>query len=141
MHLVAPGEAIMVESLGKCPSGDATAADAVVFAVVGKSADRPLLRYLDKPIPVATVRAAGVNPSDISHGMRISSNCAGCKCKHFESTSSTCSLAARVKTHVPVVVAAAPPCSIRKDCVWWHQEGVAACLRCPTVTRERTDDT
>ncbi len=35
---------------------------------------------------------------------------------------------------LPAVVDALPPCTIRKDCRWYAQEGAAACRRCPEIT-------
>ena len=34
---------------------------------------------------------------------------------------------------VPVVTESLPVCSIRAECLWWQQEGRAACMRCPHV--------
>jgi hypothetical protein len=32
------------------------------------------------------------------------------------------------------VVDSLPPCTIRKECRWFAQEGAAACMRCPEIT-------
>jgi len=35
---------------------------------------------------------------------------------------------------LPPVVDSLPPCTIRKECRWFAQEGAAACMRCPEIT-------
>lgn len=39
----------------------------------------------------------------------------------------------RIVEKLPAVVEQLPPCSIRRDCRWWQQEGKAACMRCPQI--------
>ena len=39
----------------------------------------------------------------------------------------------RIVKNLPEVIEELLPCSIRRDCRWWQQEGKAACLRCPQV--------
>jgi hypothetical protein len=45
-------------------------------------------------------------------------------------------LAAKIVRWVPTVVDKLPACAIRAECRWWHQEGKAACLRCPQVVTD-----
>jgi hypothetical protein len=37
---------------------------------------------------------------------------------------------------LPPVVEELPPCSIRRDCRWWQQEGKVACMRCPQIVTD-----
>jgi len=51
-------------------------------------------------------------------------------------------LATRVATMLPPAVSALPRCAIRPTCLWFKQEGPAACLRCPrvaTIERHSSD--
>lgn len=125
----------MSKSLGRCPSGVSTAADAMVFAVVGANQAQPLLRYLDRVIPIAAVLDAGTSHADIASQLRVSSNCVGGHCQNYNHERHACSLATAVWTTMSPVVQNPPPCAIRRNCVWWKQEGVDICTRCPAVTR------
>ncbi|MDZ8068670.1 MAG: hypothetical protein RMY64_24065 [Nostoc sp. DedQUE08] len=62
---------------------------------------------------------------------RTAAPCATKGCQHFDGKD--CRLAMRVVENLPKVVEDLPPCSIRRDCQWWQQEGKAACMRCPQV--------
>ncbi|MFT3858643.1 MAG: nitrogen fixation protein [Aquabacterium sp.] len=116
-----------------CPSAPHTEQGAHVFAVVGGTLEEPSVSYLDKPLPMspALVEMAGpVAPEEI---FRISAPCAGERCGHFNSEHHSCRLATRTVALTPVMVTKPPRCAIRSQCVWWGQEGVSACLRCPQV--------
>lgn len=126
----------MSRSTEKCPSGNLNAPEAMVFGVGGTSPERPLVRYLSKPVPMAAVLETGLSPADVNRSLRVVSDCAGTGCRHFDGTSTRCTLAQAVQRTVEPVVDTLPPCPIRKDCVWWNQEGAGICRRCPVVTRE-----
>ena len=42
----------------------------------------------------------------------------------------------RIVEKMPAVTEKLPPCSIRRDCRWWKQEGKATCMHCPQVITE-----
>ncbi len=117
-----------------CPSVQPDMEGARVFAVVGGTLDQPEVTYLDEAIPVTPEiweMTAPVHPSEV---FRIGGDCAmSTACMHFDDTRSKCRLAIRTVRMAPVVVSKPPRCAIRRTCMWWHQEGVSACLRCPQV--------
>ena len=116
-----------------CPSAPHDEAGALVFAVVGGTAAEPNVSYLDQPLPMTpelVAMTAPVNPAEV---FRISAPCAGAKCAHFHAPQHTCGLATRTVALATVVVSKPPRCAIRGSCVWWAQEGVSACLRCPQI--------
>lgn len=117
-----------------CPSVQADLPGAEVFAVVGGSAREPEVSYLDQTVPVDADVYALAAPLDPAEVFRISGPCAmSTACAHFDDSRSKCRLAIRTVRMAPVVVHKPPRCAIRGSCMWWHQEGVAACLRCPQV--------
>ena len=104
---------------------------AAIFAIVQGTAAEPRAAYLDRLVPLTAeiaAQAAPINPAEV---FRISAPCAAHGCCHFGEGG--CSLAGRLVQLTPAVVDAAPPCRLRPNCVWWLQEGVKACLRCPQV--------
>ncbi len=117
-----------------CPSVQPDAPGAHVFAVVGGTLDKPEVTYLDEALPVTPeiwAMTAPVNPSEV---FRIAGPCAmSTECMHFDDSRSKCRLAIRTVRLAPVVVSKPPRCAIRRTCMWWAQEGVSACLRCPQV--------
>lgn len=116
-----------------CPSAGAHAAGAQVFAVVGGTAERPLAAYLEQAQPMTPALAALTGPVDPSAVFRTAAPCAQGGCGHFDDAHHQCRLAQKTVRLAPVVVHKLPRCAVRSDCVWWHQEGAAACRRCPQV--------
>jgi hypothetical protein len=109
-------------------------AGAVVFGVVGGTADEPRVGYLTEPLPVtdALLALSGpVNPDEI---FRFGAPCAGNGCMHFDGCD--CRLAKKLVQLVPMVSESLPACTLRPGCRWWRQEGRAACMRCPQVVTE-----
>lgn len=117
-----------------CPSVQPDTPGAHVFAVVGGTATEPEVSYLDEAVPVTPdiwAMTAPLNPAEV---MRIAGPCAMSKaCMHFDETRTKCRLAIRTVKLAPVMVSKPPRCAIRRTCMWWSQEGVSACLRCPQV--------
>lgn len=102
----------------------------VVFAIVAGTPEQPEVIPLAKPEPVTEEvfeLAAPHHPSEI---FRIATPCLEGGCKNFGN--GLCHLA-KAMLQRPEAAADLPPCRIRPQCVWWHQEGKAACLRCPEV--------
>jgi len=119
-----------------CPSAQPDWQGAQVFGVVGGTADAPETAYLPTPQPVTEqlLQLAGpVRPAEV---FRMAAPCACSGCGHFAPEAGQCRLAAKIVRWVPTVVDKLPACAIRAECRWWHQEGKAACLRCPQVVTD-----
>ena len=117
-----------------CPSVQAHVPGAEVFAVVAGTVDAPDVQYLDRTIPVTREVLEMSAPFDPAEVFRISGPCAmSTACAHFDDARAKCRLAIRTVRMAPVVVHKPPRCAIRGTCMWWHQEGLPACLRCPQV--------
>lgn len=114
-----------------CPSARPELADSIVFGVIGGTVTEPRVAYLKQPLPVTDELTAKVHPVTPAEVFRTAAPCAAKGCQHFDGQD--CRLAMRVVQKLPAVVAQLPPCSIRRDCRWWQQEGKAACMRCPQV--------
>lgn len=117
----------------KCPSTYPHVADAEAFAVVAGTPDQPEVVYLDKPTPVTDELLALAGPVAPTEIFRFTAPCAQAKCQHFDTSNSRCKLVERVVDLMPEAVEKLPPCPIRAHCVWFEQEGKAACLRCPQL--------
>lgn len=117
-----------------CPSAQHQLDGAKVFAVIGGTAEHPEVNYLEEALPVTPEVVALAAPVDPAEVFRISAPCAmGSDCWHFDEDRRKCRLAIRTVRLAPAVVSKPPRCAIRGSCMWWHQEGVSACLRCPQV--------
>jgi hypothetical protein len=110
---------------------------AVVFGVVGGTADEPWVGYLDRRLPVTPEVLAltgDVAPAEV---YRFGAPCAGGGCRHFDGSS--CRLASKLVQLTPPASATLPACTLRPECRWWRQEGKAACMRCPVVVTVNYD--
>jgi hypothetical protein len=114
-----------------CPSAQPGMDNCRVLGVVQQDGP-PRIVYLNELLP-ATEQilslAAPLKPTEV---YRLSATCAEHKCPHFDGAD--CMLATRIVNILPAAVDALPPCTIRKDCRWYSQEGGAACRRCPEIT-------
>lgn len=102
----------------------------VVFGVMAGTPEQPKMIPLENPEPVTEEifqLTAPLHPSEV---FRIASPCVEGGCKNF--SEGICHLA-KLATQKSAVLEELPPCRIRSECVWWHQEGGEACLRCPQV--------
>ena len=116
-----------------CPSANHKEPDAVLFAVVGGTAERPEVAYLDETQAITDeilAMAGSVDPTEV---FRFAAPCAKTGCQHFNGEQARCQLAEKVVKLVPIAVNKLAPCAIRSTCRWWQQEGVAGCQRCPQV--------
>lgn len=114
-----------------CPSARPESVDGVVFGIVAGAIAAPRVAYLKQPLPITDevmAKASPVTPAEI---FRTAASCAESGCQHFDGKD--CRLAMRIVEKLPAVVEQLPPCSIRRDCRWWQQEGKAACMRCPQI--------
>jgi len=114
-----------------CPSARPESADSVVFGVIGGTVAEPHVTYLKQPQPITDELIAKASPITPAEIFRTAGLCATKGCQHFDGQD--CRLATRIVEKLPVVAEELPPCSIRRDCRWWQQEGKAACMRCPQV--------
>jgi hypothetical protein len=126
-----------------CPSAQPGMENCRVLGLVDQedadrqTADRgrrpaPRIVYLNEILPATEEVLALAAPLKPTEVFRLSATCAEHKCPHFDGAD--CRLATRIVEMLPAVVDTLPPCTIRKDCRWFSQEGGAACRRCPEVT-------
>ncbi|MEJ6484839.1 nitrogen fixation protein [Nostoc punctiforme UO1] len=114
-----------------CPSARPESVDGVVFGVVAGAIAAPRVAYLKQPLPITDEMMAKASPVTPAEIFRTAASCAELGCQHFNGKD--CRLAMRIVEKLPAVVEQLPPCSIRRDCRWWQQEGKAACMRCPQI--------
>jgi len=115
-----------------CPSAQPGMDNCRVLGVVQQDGPAPRLVYLNQIVPASAEVLAMAAPLKPTEVFRLAATCAEGRCPHFDG--SDCRLATRVVKILPAVVDALPPCTIRKDCRWYSQEGGAACRRCPEIT-------
>jgi hypothetical protein len=117
-----------------CPSARPEVGKSVAFGVIGGTEEKPHVTYLKQPLPISDdliAKAAPVTPAEV---LRSAAPCASKGCQHFDGNN--CRLAMQIVEQLPTVAEDLPPCSIRRDCRWWQQEGKAACMRCPQVVTD-----
>jgi hypothetical protein len=114
-----------------CPSAQPDMEGAVVFGVVGGSADEPLVAYLDRPEPVTPELLQLADPVRPTEVFRFAAPCAEGGCQHFDGAE--CGLGHKLARSVPAAVARLPRCRLRPNCRWFHEQGRDACFRCPLV--------
>ncbi|MBD2536646.1 nitrogen fixation protein [Nostoc flagelliforme FACHB-838] len=122
---------ISVNKTTLCPSARPEPADSIIFSVIGGTVAEPYIAYLKQPLTVTEELIAKVRPVTPAEIFRTAASCAESGCQHFNGKD--CRLAMRIIEKLPAVVEELPPCTIRRDCRWWQQEGKAACIRCPQV--------
>jgi hypothetical protein len=122
-----------------CPSARPEMAGAVIFGVVGGTAQEPRMAHLVQPLPVTEELLALAGPASPLAVFRTAAPCAQSACVHF--AQNRCRLASRIVDELPEAVDGLPACRIRPHCRWWQQEGKAACLRCPLIVTEMTNPT
>jgi hypothetical protein len=121
-----------------CPSAQPTHMGARVFGVqIGTSTDDVRVGYLTESYPVTEELLALAGAAPPTEVLRIAALCI--KCDHHDGNG--CRLAHRVATMLDPVVSSLPRCAIRPTCLWFHQEGKEACLRCPQVTTVKRSPT
>lgn len=114
-----------------CPSAPPHWDNGIVFGVVLGTPEQPQVKYLSEPQPASAEILALAGPVEPDEVFRITAPCAKQQCRHFDGL--RCGLVQRAVQILPIVSEALPACRIRSSCQWWHQEGRAACLRCPQV--------
>jgi hypothetical protein len=117
-----------------CPSAEPDMDGSVIFGIVTGTPEQPQLVHLreTKQIPAELLALESpVKPTEI---FRIAANCIEHNCQHFDGHN--CRLSHRIVEGLPQVSKSLPPCPIRANCRWWHQDGKSACLRCLQVVRD-----
>lgn len=115
-----------------CPSATSKAVGPEIFGVlrmVGRSAQ---ISYLERPVAARPDLLALAKPIVPEQIFRFTAPCAGEQCANFGN--GRCAVAARLVDTLDPGQRSLPPCGIRRRCLWWHQEGAAACQRCEQVT-------
>lgn len=121
----------------RCPSAQPGMADAEVLGLVETTPEGPRVAYVNGHVPASEELLRSAAPLEPTEIFRLSARCEEKKCTHFDG--SRCQLAVRIVDMMPAVGDYLPPCSIRRTCRWYAQEGRAACLRCPqVVTHNKT---
>jgi hypothetical protein len=119
--------------MGKlCPSAQPGMDRCKVLGVVRLEGDTPIVEYLKQSLPATPEVLAMTAPLNPTEVIRLSATCEEQKCPHYDGKD--CMLAGRIVQILPAVVDTLPPCTIRKECRWYFQEGSEACKRCPQVT-------
>ncbi|HAT31898.1 MAG TPA: nitrogen fixation protein [Janthinobacterium sp.] len=116
-----------------CPSAPWDSEGAKVFGVVGGEVKRPRVLFLKQmlaPSKELEVRLNGVAPEEV---FRVAAPCAGASCAHHNAASKGCNLVGQIVDEVDPVFDDYAVCGIRAHCVWWAQEGLKACVRCPQI--------
>ncbi|MBC7453011.1 MAG: nitrogen fixation protein [Massilia sp.] len=116
-----------------CPSAPWDSAGGQIFAVVAGEARAPKVLFLKQmlaPSKALADKLGGVAPSEV---FRVAAPCAGAGCGHHNHESKGCNLAANIVQNVEPVIDDYATCGIRATCLWWAQEGLKACVRCPQI--------
>jgi hypothetical protein len=117
-----------------CPSAQPDLSEAIIIGVVQTEGNAVMVEPLPHALPIRPLIdliPENVRPTEV---LRFAAPCAEGQCVHFDGAS--CRLAKRVVSRLPEVVNRLKRCAIRPTCRWWHQEGPAACHRCPLVITE-----
>jgi hypothetical protein len=122
-----------------CPSARPEMLGSTIFGVIGGDVDEPRVSYLADPQPVSDDLLTLAEPLAPTEVFRFAAPCGGGRCRHYDGAE--CRLATRVVTMLPTVTDRLPRCRIRPSCRWWHQEGAAACRRCPQIVSESANPT
>ena len=102
-----------------------------MFGVVGGTAEEPVVSYLDDPQPVTPELLELADPVEPTEVFRFGAPCAESGCQHFDGAS--CQLGHKLAHDVPAAVGRLPRCRLRPSCRWFHEQGGAACMRCPII--------
>jgi hypothetical protein len=79
---------------------------------------------------------------DLNKRFRFAGNCSKSGCGHWDKNGSKCSLIKQINDRFQAKETnSLPNCSIRSQCVWYHQSGPEACTNCKFVIRDiRTEN-
>lgn len=128
----------MSKQTAMCPSSPWNSEGARVFGVVGGEVQQPKVFFLKQMLAPSKELENKLNGALPEEVFRVAAPCAGSACGHHDDSTQKCSLVQKIVVGVEPVVDAYAVCLIRSSCVWWAQEGVKACVRCPSIaTRNR----
>jgi hypothetical protein len=117
-----------------CPSARPDQEGAAIIGIVRRSDASASVDILPETVKVSLLIdliPASVQPGEV---LRFAAPCMESQCIHF--SKSQCQLAKRIVGLLPEVDEPLRKCAIRPTCRWWHQEGRAACQRCPRIITE-----
>ena len=114
-----------------CPSARPGMPDSQVFGVNRGTVSSPDVDYLARSLPAGAEVMALCGSADPARVFRFAAPCERHDCRHFDGVN--CRVGERLVKLLPVVTNSLPRCAIRPGCRWFHQEGKAACLRCPQI--------
>lgn len=117
-----------------CPSAQPEMNESVIFGIVGGTANKPQVIYLEEPQPVTPAILLLAEPVKPTEVFRFAAACQGCFCQHFDGQD--CRLVTKIVQLLPAVSEDLPLCRLRPNCRWWQQEGKAACVHCPQIVTE-----
>src|SRR5215475_9195614 len=104
-----------------CPSSQPNWPGAIAIGVVGGTATRPLVQYLDDPVIASDELLALAGPVRPTEVFRFAAPCIDDRCRHFGEQ--RCRLASKIVTMLPAEANELPKCHIRSRCRWFSQEG------------------
>jgi len=124
-----------------CPAAVPYWNNAVLFGVLSGTAEQRRVVYLAEPIPITAQFLEEIKeacaPATVREITRVAAPCHQNHCPHWTTDGAgRCTLAATVLRVFDPVTHKLPNCTIRGRCVWWHQEGRAACIRCPQIATD-----
>jgi hypothetical protein len=108
-----------------------------VLGVVERTGEGFEVSYLNEPLAATPEVLALASPAHPTEVFRLAAVCQTDRCPHFDGAN--CGLATRIVQILPAVVDKLPRCQIRSECRWFHQEGAAACRRCPQISTVNYD--
>lgn len=114
-----------------CPSGQPDMEQARVIGVVAGTPEVPRIAYLKAEAVIPASQLPDVGALAVTEVFRFAAHCEEHRCSQF--ADGRCSLGQRLVDGVDPVVDALPSCTIRTSCRWFHEQGSAACVRCPQV--------
>jgi hypothetical protein len=114
-----------------CPSSQPHMDGSFAFAAIDTEFEEALLTPLVEPLSVTEELITLAGSSPLTELFRFAAPCANNSCAHFDG--SKCTLAKKAVHLLPEATELLPPCLIRLECRWFHQEGKLACTRCPQV--------
>jgi hypothetical protein len=114
-----------------CPSARPSMPGSQVFGLNCGTVPAPHVDYLERSLPASGKVMALCGSTDPAQVFRFAAFCERHACREFDGTD--CRVGKRLVTLLPTVVNSLPRCAIRPVCRWFHQEGKAACMRCPQI--------
>ncbi|HYX52816.1 MAG TPA: hypothetical protein VE783_05150 [Candidatus Limnocylindrales bacterium] len=117
-----------------CPSAQPHMPEPRVLGVVQDGE----VRYLSEPVMLTPELLRVTEPVGAGKVLRLAAHCQENACVHFGG--GRCGLATRIVQLLPQVSEQLPACLIRGQCRWYKQEGREACVRCPQIVTEFSEE-